>query len=106
MAFNSKKFDIEFTEECKEEMIEIYDYISNNLEAIKAAERLFLLLNKFIVSLEKNPDMYMKIGKKDKLKREYHRIVVKNFIVLYTVDYKNKKVFISRMIYGRRNYLN
>lgn len=47
----------------------------------------------------------MKIGKKDKLKREYYRMVVKNYIILYTVDFDNKKVYISQMIYGKRNYL-
>ncbi len=48
----------------------------------------------------------MKIGKVDRLKREYHRMVVKNYVVLYTIDFEKKTVFISRMIYGRRNYLN
>ena len=47
----------------------------------------------------------MKFGKVDKLKREYYRIVVKNFVELYTIDYDNKKIFVSHMVYGRQNYL-
>ena len=48
----------------------------------------------------------MKIGKTNELKREYHRIVVKNYVILYTIDLNKRKVYISRMIYGRRNYLD
>ena len=33
-------------------------------------------------------------------------MVVNNFIILYAIDYNEKKVYVSRMIYGRRNYFN
>lgn len=99
-------FDIEFTEECIEEMKEIYNYISTQLKEDKAAKRLIATVNERVLNLSENPERYMKIGKVDRLKREYHRMVVKNYVVLYTIDYDNRKVYISRMIYGRRNYLN
>ena len=51
------------------------------------------------------PEMYMKIGKVDKLNREYYRITIKNYVILYNIDFKKKKVYISHMIYGKRNYL-
>lgn len=51
------------------------------------------------------PESYAKIGKVDKLKRDYHRIVVKKYVVLYTIDYEIKKVFITHMKYGERRYL-
>lgn len=50
MAFNDKNMEVEFTEECVEEMLEIYEYIS--------------------------------------------------------YDYEKNKIYISRLIYGKRNYLN
>lgn len=59
-----------------------------------------------VLDLADEPELYMKIGKVDKLKREYHRIVVKNYVVLYTIDFEKRKVYISRMIYGKRNYFN
>lgn len=36
---------------------------------------------------------------------DFRRMVVKNFVVLYTVDDSKKKVYIVHMYYGRRNYL-
>lgn len=105
MDFKDESFEVEFTEGCINEIIEIYEYITNNLKDNKAAKKLIRKVLDKILSLSKMPEMYMKIGKVDKLKREYHRMVVKNYVILYTIDFENKKVYISRMIYRRRNYL-
>lgn len=106
MDFKNQSFEVEFTEECIEEMIEIYEYISNDLKEDKAAKRLMTEVNARILNLANEPELYMKIRKTDKVKRQYHRMVVKNYVILYTIDFEKRVVFISRMIYGRRNYLN
>ena len=106
MDFEQNIFEIEYTEQCIEEMEEIYEYISKKLKNNSAAIRLIEMVYEKVLNLAKSPDLYMKIGKADKLKRDYHRIVIKNYVILYTVDYQNKKVFVSRMIYGKRKYLN
>ncbi len=106
MDFKNQPFEVEFTDECIEEMIEIYEYISNNLKEDNAAKRLMTEVTDRVLDLANAPELYMKIGKADKLKREYHRMVVKNYIILYTIDFGKRKVYISRMIYGKRNYLN
>lgn len=105
MDFN-KLFEVEFTEQYIEEMTEIYDYISDELKENESAKRLINEVNEKILSLAENPNLYMEIGKVDRLKRAYHRMVVRNYVVLYTVDYESKKVFASRIVYGKRNYLN
>lgn len=105
MASNNKEFEVEFTNECIEEMDGIYEYISNNLSENNAAKRLMKEVTNKVLNLKKAPELYMKIGKNDRLKREYHRMIVKNYVVLYTIDYEKRKVYISHMIYGKRNYL-
>lgn len=105
MDSKNESFDVEFTDECIKEITEIYEYISNFLNANEAAKRLILEVMDKILNLATEPELYMKIGKTDKLKRDYHRMVIKNYIILYTIDYKNKIVYISRMIYEKRNYL-
>lgn len=102
---NQKIYEVEFTEDCIEEMDEIYNYISNKLVANTAAKKLIKQVKKEVLALEVSPMLYMKIDKKDKFEREYRRMVVKNYVVLYTIDEENKKVYISHMYYGRRNYL-
>ena len=106
MDSKNEPFEVEFTNECIEEMIEIYEYISYKLKENNAAKRLMAMVTDKILKLTNMPESYMKIGKNDRLKREYHRMVVKNFVVLYTIDFQKRKVYISRMIYGRRNCLS
>lgn len=106
MASSESLYKVEFTEESIEEMIEIYEYISNKLKEDKIAKRLISEVNNRILDLAHSPELYMKIGKTDKRNKEYRRMVVKNYVVLYTIDYSQEKVFISHIVYGRRNYLN
>ena len=106
MDFKKEPFEVEFTDECIEEMTEIYEYIANNLKQDNTAQKLMSEVMNRVLELANEPELYMKIGKVDRLRREYHRIVVKNYVILYTIDFEKRKVYISHMIYGRRNYFN
>ena len=106
MDSKNELFEVEFTDECIEEMIEIYEYISSNLKEDNVAKELINEVIDKVLNLANIPELYMKIGKSDRLKREYYRMVIKNYVVLYTIDFEKKTVFISHMIYGRRNYFN
>jgi len=42
-----------------------------------------------------------------RLNREgYRKIVIKNYIIIYRIDDETKAVYIMRIIYGGRNYVN
>ncbi len=105
MDSQDKKFEVEFTEQCIEEMNEIYLYISNILNDSIAAKKLISKVNERILALSDSPELYVKIEKTDRLNREYHKIVIQNYIVLYTIDYENKLIYVSRMVYRGKNYL-
>lgn len=105
---DSKKeiFEIEFTEDCRDEIKEIFKYISESLVAKDAAKRLMKKMRKNVMDLAESPLLYGKIEKKDKRKRDFRRIVVDNYVILYTVDETKKTVYISHMYYSGKNYLN
>ena len=105
MDFRKELFEVEFTEQYIEELTEIYDYISNKLNENNIAKKLLKEVNQKVLNLANMPNLYMKIGKTNNLKRNYHRMVIKNYVVLYTVDYKKKIVYVSHIIYGKRNYI-
>ncbi len=98
-----KIYNIEFTKECKKEIMQIYEYISKNLYSEEAAKRLMRKIKKRIMDLSINPRLYIELESKNK--RKFRRMVIDNYIILYTIDEENKKVFISHMFYARRNYL-
>lgn len=104
---DSKKeiYEIEFTEDARDEIRDIYEYISKNLDNEQAAKRLMRKMRENIISLAEFPELYAKIEKNDKRKRDYRRMVIGNYIVLYAVDEQRKTIYISHMYYGRKNYL-
>ena len=58
MDSKNESFEVEFTNECIEEMIEIYDYISNKLEENNAAKRLMLEVTENVLNLANTPVIY------------------------------------------------
>ena len=105
-----RSMDIEFkiiiTPSAYKEMNRIYDYILEELYAEETAKKLMQEVEDKIQLLKYLPKIYEKLKKIDDLKRNYRRIVIKNFIILYTIDEKNKNIYISHMYYSGRDYLN
>ena len=78
------KYEVIITNKAKRDLKEIYNYISKSLMAKSCS----------IIEYYK------------KRKYPYRKLLIKNYVAIYRVDYKNKLVYISRVVYGGRNYLN
>ena len=104
---DSKKvlYEIEFTEDCRDEIREIYKYISENLVEKESAKKLMQKMKKSVMGLVEYPRLYSKIEKKNKRKRNFRKIVVDNYVILYTIDDNKKTIYISHMYYSGKNYL-
>ena len=97
-------YQLTFLPIAKDDMVDIVRYISNELhnpsaagaladEMIESAERLcdFPYINTIHQTIEP-------------LRYEYRKLLVKNYIMFYWVDEKDKLITVARVIYGRRNY--
>lgn len=105
---NGKKnmeYRIKLTEQFLDEIEEICNYISNKLKNIDASNRLREKVIYNILLLENSPKMCTEIEKTDKTERQYRRMVINNYVILYSIDEFEKIVYISHMYYGGRNYL-
>jgi mRNA-degrading endonuclease RelE of RelBE toxin-antitoxin system len=89
-----------------EELEEICCYITNNLKEEYASKKFRENVMSYILFLEFSPYMFLKIEKMDRTKRQYRRIVINNYILLYTVIEEDRAVLISHIYYGGRNYLD
>ncbi len=98
-------YKIKITDEFLENVEEICYYISNHLKAPKSEKRLRRKIIYNILQLKENPKMFMKIKEVSNIKTEYRRIVINNYIILYTIDEKNKFVYVSYMYYKGKNYI-
>lgn len=98
------EYRIKFTEQCIEEIENICGYLNEKLKMENASIRLRTQIMKKVKQLINNPEMYITIKKKDRTKRTYRKIVINNYIILYTIDYVEGIVYISHMYYGEQNY--
>ena len=85
---------------------EICDYITNILKNEDASNRLREKVMYNVLLLEKSPEMFVEIEKIDKTERNYRKIVINNYVILYTVDKTEKNVYIAHIYYGGRNYMD
>ena len=97
-------YQIAYLPTARQDMTNIARYISHELcnptaagnladEMIEAADRLadFPYINAIHQTIKP-------------LKNEYRKLIVRNYIMLYWIDEKEKRVTIARVIYSRRNY--
>ena len=100
------KYQIIITKRAKQELREIYEYISKLLKEEKTAMDLINKIKKSLLQLEYIPNGFSIIDYYEKSNCSYRRLVINNYIVIYRVDKENKKVYVVRIIYGGKNYLN
>ena len=99
------EYEIVFSDNCLEEIEESCNYIEKVLKAEQASNRLREKIRETIRELKYSPKIYAKIDKTDKAGRVYRRIVIDNYVIIYTIVEEDKTILISHMYYGGRNYL-
>ena len=100
------KYELILTDRAKQELEDIYYYISKSLMADKAAENLINKIEKSILRLETMPESCSRIEELKEKNRVYRKLIINNYVAIYRIDEVNQKVYIIRIVYGGRNYLN
>lgn len=101
---DTNNYEIVLTDIAKEEIEEIYEYISQELSEISAANRLMDKIEQNFLRLEQNPYSCVEVHIKPH-NEVYRKLVIDNYIALYEVDEKYKQVVIYRVVYVRMDYL-
>lgn len=99
-----KKYNIEYSKESKQDLIEIKQYIKYNLQEPEIAKKLISKIRKEIKSLKDNPEVCAIIDDDIIKKLEIRKLIVDNYIVFYRI--KDSNIQIVRVMYGRRNWIN
>lgn len=106
MNISEEQYKIVFTNDAVKDMENIFEYISNMLYSIKSAKKLMRKIDRKIENLKIIPRAYKVIKKYPELELEYRRIVVNNYVILYSLFEKEKKVYIMHLYYAKSNYFN
>ena len=85
---------------------EIVSYIVNELKNPIAAKNLLTKIESSFETISYNPLAFALCKDKHLHDGGYRKITVDNYIIFYRVDNECNTVYIMRVIYGRRNYIN
>ena len=95
-------YGIVLTQSAKDDLNEIYKYISENLKEPKIAHKLMQKIEKSIFNLERLPYIHSEILIR---KKKFRRLIINNYITLYRINEKRKQIIIYNVIYGKKDYL-
>ena len=98
------QYNIEYSKEAREDLIEIKRYIKYNLQEPETAQKLMSKIRSEIDKLKTNPQMFAIIDDDFIKKFEIRKLIVDNYIVFYRIQ--NSNIQIARIMYGRRNWIN
>ena len=97
-------YKLEYLPIAIEDVKDIARYISRELLNPAAAKDLAAEMTAATATLEEFPYANAAYQPIRPLKHEYRKLLVKNYIMFYSVDEKTKTVTIARVIYARRDY--
>ena len=97
-------YNIEYSKESKQDLIEIKKYIKDNLQEPYTAQNLISKIKNEIDNLKNDPKIYAIIDEGIIKRLEIRKLIVDNYIVFYRIQESN--IQIVRVMYGRRNWIN
>ena len=98
-------YKIEVSEPAENDLTDIVRYIASQLSAPISALNMMELLEEAMEGLSDMPQRCPLAADERLSQMGYRRLTVKNYVVFYSIDEKNKVVDVDRILYGRRDWL-
>jgi addiction module RelE/StbE family toxin len=98
------KYRIEVSEPAENDLRDIVRYISAQLSAPITALKMMDTLEEAIKGLAATPHKRPSVTDERLAMMGYRKLLVKNYIVFFTIDEKAKVVDVERILYARREW--
>ena len=98
------KYKVKITSMAFNDLREIFSYISSTLSAEEAAKNLMKNIDDAITSLNEMPHCHNLSLDQTLREKGYRRAVVKNYVILFLIDEKEKTVTVARAFHGKMDY--
>lgn len=99
------KYRVDVSEPAENDLRDIIRYIASQLSAPISALNMMELLEEVMTGLSDMPQRCSLIADERLSQMGYRKITVKNYVVFFSIDEKNKVVDIERILYSRRDWL-
>ena len=98
------EYKIVIEETAENDLVGILSYISNTLHEPGIAMKIYGLIKKEVLTLNKMPFRYSVVNEEPYRSMGVRRIPVENYTAFYIVDENEKTVHIFRILYNRREW--
>jgi plasmid stabilization system protein ParE len=98
-------YRIEISEPAEHDLRDIVRYIAAQLSAPMTALKMMQAMEDAIAGLEHMPKSHPPVLDDRLQALGYRKLIVKNYIVFFTIDEANKTVNVERALYARRDWL-
>ncbi len=99
------KYRVDVSEPAENDIKDIVRYIASQLSAPISALHMIELLEEAMVDLSNMPQRCPLISDERLSQMGYRKLLVKNYVVFFSIDENNKVVNVERILYGRRDWL-
>ena len=99
-------YSVNITELAEEDILSTMRYISDALKNPIAANNLLNEIERHEKILEDTPNIYPFVNDEYLSEKGLKYIIIKNYLMFYTIDEDNKIVNVIRFLYGRRDWIN
>ncbi|SFO01591.1 type II toxin-antitoxin system RelE/ParE family toxin [Proteiniclasticum ruminis] len=99
------KYRVDVSEPAENDLSDIVKYIASQLSAPLPAYRMMEIFEEALASLSDSPQRCPLIADERLSQLGYRKLIVKNYVVFFSVDEKNKTVDVERILYSRRDWL-
>ena len=99
-------YSLNITNIAEEDILSAINYIANVLNAPMAANNLLDEIEKYEETLEKSPNIYLFVSDEYLAEKKLKFVMIKDYIMFYTIDEDEKTVNVIRFLYGRRDWKN
>jgi addiction module RelE/StbE family toxin len=97
-------YRIEISAPAEDDLRDIVRYISAQFAALETALGMLETIEQAILQLADIPQKYPLVRDERLAMLGYRKLVVKNYVVFYTIDEATQIVDVERVLYARRNW--
>jgi toxin ParE1/3/4 len=99
------QYRIDLSEPAENDLVAIVRYIASQLNAPISALNLMELLENQMAGLSVSPQRYPLVADERLSQLGYRKLPVRNYLVFFSIDEKNKVVDVERILYCRRDWM-
>lgn len=99
------KYKVDVSEPAENDFKDIARYITSQLSAPISALNMIELFEEALAGLSDMPQRHSFVSDERLAQMGYRKLLLKNYVVFYSIDEVNKVVDIERIMYSRRDWL-